>query len=563
MRPITYASSLLEVIAGDLGKGRQVGARPFWCCPFHDDKTPSLTICPDGKHWKCFGCGKSGDAIDWVRAREGLSFQEAVQRLGGQHVAGEHRRQPGGAKPGRTTIAAVSPTPDGNWQRKASEIVECAQQLLWSPAGARALDWLRARGLLDTMSKTAKLGLHPRDGKVAGLYVDRGIMIPWFEGDELRFVQVRRPVGKPKYRAIEGGTRGAFYPAPPKPGRPMLVVEGEFDALLGRQQIGDLIEVVTLGGASQNLSEEAVSALTCAPVVLVATDANAAGASAARQWLELTARAIRLKPPIGIDLTESYLAGVDLRAWIGSELDKAFDRATRIRASRSTPALSIATAPTPTSASRSSSPLGSTSCLQAEDAVSDLPGLAERDPMEPTIVRDAASLSALSDVLAVAEEVVVDLETSGLDHRAGEIVGIGIAVAERTFYVPIGHRLLVTNALQPDQLPLAEVLQSLKLEDRQLIADNAKFEFKWLLRHGGITCTFSWDTMLASRLLNSSEPAGLKEIAARELNVPDWSLSPREISNMAIVPIETAARYCAKDVWYTLLMKRKQAECRV
>lgn len=51
-------------------------------CPFHSEKTPSFHVHPESGFFKCFGCGKSGDAVDFVRETEGLSFTGAVEALG-------------------------------------------------------------------------------------------------------------------------------------------------------------------------------------------------------------------------------------------------------------------------------------------------------------------------------------------------------------------------------------------------------------------------------------------------------------------------------------------------
>ena len=50
-------------------------------CPFHDDKTPSLTINPDKNLWQCFGCGAAGDVIRFVELFDKVPFPEAVKRL--------------------------------------------------------------------------------------------------------------------------------------------------------------------------------------------------------------------------------------------------------------------------------------------------------------------------------------------------------------------------------------------------------------------------------------------------------------------------------------------------
>jgi len=51
-------------------------------CPFHQEKSPSFNVNPDKGFFKCFGCGKAGDAITFVQDTEGLSFVEAIEALG-------------------------------------------------------------------------------------------------------------------------------------------------------------------------------------------------------------------------------------------------------------------------------------------------------------------------------------------------------------------------------------------------------------------------------------------------------------------------------------------------
>lgn len=54
-----------------------------FCCPFHEERTPSFQIYNDG-HWHCFGCGVSGsNSIDFVMKKQNLAFPEAVKYLSG------------------------------------------------------------------------------------------------------------------------------------------------------------------------------------------------------------------------------------------------------------------------------------------------------------------------------------------------------------------------------------------------------------------------------------------------------------------------------------------------
>jgi len=61
---------------------RKAGSRFKGLCPFHQEKSPSFHVDPDKGFFKCFGCGKAGDIISFVRETEQLSFTEAVEALG-------------------------------------------------------------------------------------------------------------------------------------------------------------------------------------------------------------------------------------------------------------------------------------------------------------------------------------------------------------------------------------------------------------------------------------------------------------------------------------------------
>lgn len=56
------------------------------CCPFHPDKSPSFYIFDGGRHWVCFGCGASGDVLDYVQRLHGVGLVEAARMLGAQEL---------------------------------------------------------------------------------------------------------------------------------------------------------------------------------------------------------------------------------------------------------------------------------------------------------------------------------------------------------------------------------------------------------------------------------------------------------------------------------------------
>ena len=60
---------------------RKAGARWTGRCPFHEEKTPSFSVNAGEKLFYCFGCGKGGDLISFVRETESLEFAEAIEWL--------------------------------------------------------------------------------------------------------------------------------------------------------------------------------------------------------------------------------------------------------------------------------------------------------------------------------------------------------------------------------------------------------------------------------------------------------------------------------------------------
>ena len=63
---------------------KKTGANFSGLCPFHNEKSPSFSVSPSKQFYHCFGCGKSGDAINFLMEHNGMSFLEAVQSLAQQ-----------------------------------------------------------------------------------------------------------------------------------------------------------------------------------------------------------------------------------------------------------------------------------------------------------------------------------------------------------------------------------------------------------------------------------------------------------------------------------------------
>src|SRR3984957_9905282 len=106
------------------------------CCPFHGEKTPSFYVYDD--HFHCFGCGVHGDAISFVMQSEGTSFPEAVERLAAEAGMEVPKPSPEAAESERRRLDL-----HGVLEAAATAF----QRRLHLPEGARALAYLRERGL--------------------------------------------------------------------------------------------------------------------------------------------------------------------------------------------------------------------------------------------------------------------------------------------------------------------------------------------------------------------------------------------------------------------------------
>jgi hypothetical protein len=312
---------------------KRIGSRPTWLCPLHDDHDPSLTV--DAKGWRCWPCGIGGDAAELVMRLRGIGFPEAkrwLAELAGIAVPSGNTARPRPrvrsgpapalvqtARPPARTAERPPDGPTGLPPADALSLVDEAAERLWSPEGRAARDYLGGRGLTDATVRRHRLGwthrvwLPTADG--ARFWRASGIVIPWLDGDRLAMVKIRQPEGsRPKY-AEAFRDRPAPYPLHQaiRPGMPLIVTEGELDALLLGQELADLASVLTLGSASSRPEGSIYLALLRCPRWYAAHDADEAGDRSAAEW---PARAVRVRPPApDKDWTEAHQSGVNLRRW--------------------------------------------------------------------------------------------------------------------------------------------------------------------------------------------------------------------------------------------------------
>ncbi|MEJ7570122.1 MAG: DNA primase [Gaiellaceae bacterium] len=173
VREVVAATDMVEVVNGRTAL-RRAGARWTGRCPFHEERTPSFSVNPVEKLYHCFGCGKGGDAITFVRESESLDFVEAVEWL---------------AERFRVTLdyEETSPQLEASRQRRdrlyalLEQATAFYERHLWeSPAGEPVRAYLTERGLFEPVCREFRLGLSPGDGLARKAH-EKG-----FTRDELR-----------------------------------------------------------------------------------------------------------------------------------------------------------------------------------------------------------------------------------------------------------------------------------------------------------------------------------------------------------------------------------------
>ena len=174
VRDVVAAADMVEVVSGRTQLRRASGSRFTGRCPFHEEKTPSFSVNPVEKLYYCFGCGKGGDVISFVRETESLDFVGAVEWL---------------AERFRVPIEVEEASPRVEEARRRRERLYAVldqtagyfERLLWDGDGGEPVrEYLSGRGLGEEVAKEFRLGLSPGKG-LADKAKERG-----FDLDDLK-----------------------------------------------------------------------------------------------------------------------------------------------------------------------------------------------------------------------------------------------------------------------------------------------------------------------------------------------------------------------------------------
>ncbi|MEY2587804.1 MAG: primase, partial [Bacteroidota bacterium] len=150
---------MLDVV-GNFVKLKRRGTNYLGLCPFHNEKTPSFTVSPSKEIYKCFGCGKSGNAIGFVMEHEKFTYPEALKWLANRY---------------NIEIEETESSPEYKEQQQVSDSLHIlnqfavkyfAVQLKETEEGqTNALSYLKERGFNDDIIEKFQIGYCPESGE--------------------------------------------------------------------------------------------------------------------------------------------------------------------------------------------------------------------------------------------------------------------------------------------------------------------------------------------------------------------------------------------------------------
>lgn len=153
---VRQATDLVELV-GAVTKVKRSGRSYMAICPFHEEKSPSLSLDPARGLYHCFGCQKGGDVFTFLSETQGLDFHEAVEELARR--AGIQLQSDPGADRRRGRRNALHEA-----VRRAIEVYH--RRLKTGPDAGPARAYLRSRGYDADVVDEYRIGYAPEQWDV-------------------------------------------------------------------------------------------------------------------------------------------------------------------------------------------------------------------------------------------------------------------------------------------------------------------------------------------------------------------------------------------------------------
>ncbi len=185
---IQQASDIIHIISEHIHL-KQSGRNFTGLCPFHSEKTPSFTVNPEKKLFKCFGCGEGGTVFQFIMKQEGVDFVEAVKLVAAKsHIDLSYLQNNK-----KTSVSEAEKTRLLNITSSAAKLYHTI--LLNSEHGKSAREYLQKRQINDQSIKNFCLGYAPnswdtllkicKERNVSTKLLEKtGLVIPKKEGND-------------------------------------------------------------------------------------------------------------------------------------------------------------------------------------------------------------------------------------------------------------------------------------------------------------------------------------------------------------------------------------------
>lgn len=307
----------MATLVGEYVELKKAGRNFKGLCPFHHEKTPSFTVNEELQIFKCFGCGKGGDAISFLMEIEGLEFGEALTKLA-DRAGVKLTYQDGGKKRGeREELLKIHLLAQeyyhyllqkheiGKWGREYLKEREINEKLIetfglgFSPTGWDGLTrYLRdKKGFKEEMIVKSGLGIRGEKGiydrfrsRLMFPLLDSGGKVVGFSGrvlpglarkNEPKYINSPETAIYHKSEMLFGLTQAKQEMR--KKGQ-VVVVEGEIDMI--SSFAAGVTETVAIKGSA--LTEEMIEKLArLVETVIFALDADEAGEKAMKRSVEI------------------------------------------------------------------------------------------------------------------------------------------------------------------------------------------------------------------------------------------------------------------------------------
>ena len=156
-----FDAAKVEDVVGSYVTLKKRGANLLGLCPFHHEKTGSFTVSPSKGIYKCFGCGKAGNAIGFIMEIEQCSYIEAIKQLAQRyHIAIEERELTQEEKQRQDDRESMFVVNDFANKWFQTQLFDTSEGV------AIGMAYLRQRGIREDIIKKFQLGYSPEKARL-------------------------------------------------------------------------------------------------------------------------------------------------------------------------------------------------------------------------------------------------------------------------------------------------------------------------------------------------------------------------------------------------------------